>query len=101
MRDESAAEDLKISMENAPEGKKWKYMKANENLVQRDSTTFPNKKVIVKRQENTVWKWLEGRLCYSATDSRYVSTEAACPCKPMALAFEYTLPKIKPCIFML
>lgn len=27
-------------------------MKANENLVQRDSTTFPNKKVIVKRQEN-------------------------------------------------
>lgn len=52
MRDESAAEDLKISMENAPEGKKWKYMKANENLVQRFSTTFPNKKVIVKRQEN-------------------------------------------------
>lgn len=41
MRDKSAAEESKISIERTPEGKKWKDMKANENLVQRDSTTYP------------------------------------------------------------
>lgn len=99
MRDESAAEDLKISMENAPEGKKWRQMKI---LFREIAQLSQIRKWLWKgRKINTVSKWLEGRLCYSATDSRYVSTEAACPCKPMALAFEYTLPKIKPCIFML